>query len=349
MDESTKFQRPADYLYFCDMKIREIKLPEQPLLLAPMEDITDAPFRQLCKRFGADLVFSEFVSADALIRNVKTTLKKLHSHPDEHPYGIQLYGKEIEPMVEAARVATEWEPDLIDLNFGCPVRKVAMKGAGAGLLRDIPLLVRMTAEVVKATPLPVTVKTRLGWDDENKIIVELAEMLQDVGIAALTIHGRTRAQLYSGQADWSLIGEVKRNPRMHIPIIGNGDIDSALKAREAFDKYGVDAVMIGRAAIGRPWIFREIRHFLNSGTQLPAVTVGEQVDLLREYLRRVGLDTEEGRAVRSMRKFFAVALKGLPDFKETRVSLLRANTYAETEELLKAIVDRWGDYPAHSA
>ncbi|MFO7617101.1 MAG: tRNA dihydrouridine synthase DusB, partial [Bacteroidales bacterium] len=263
------------------MKIGNFSLPERPLVLAPMEDVTDAPFRQLCKRFGADLLFSEFVSADALIRNVKSTLKKLHSHPEERPYGIQLYGKEIGPMVEAARIATEWEPDLIDLNFGCPVRKVAMKGAGAGLLRDIPLLVQMTAEVVRATHLPVTVKTRLGWDEENKVIVDLAEMLQDVGIAALTIHGRTRAQLYTGQADWTLIGEVKRNPRMRIPIIGNGDVDSAAKAREAFDRYGVDAVMIGRAAIGRPWIFREARHFLDTGEILHVVTVREQVDLLR--------------------------------------------------------------------
>ncbi len=331
------------------MKIGPIQLPERPLVLAPMEDVTDPPFRLMCKRFGADLMFSEFVSSDALIRNVNSTLKKMEISPEERPYGIQLYGREIGPVVEAAAIAEEHGPDLIDLNFGCPVKKVAMKGAGAGLLRDIPLMIRMTSEVVKATRLPVTVKTRLGWDDSSKIIVELAERLQDTGIAALTIHGRTRAQMYTGEADWTLIGEVKSNPRMHIPIIGNGDIDSAIRAKEAFDRYGVDAVMIGRAAIARPAIFREARHYLDTGELLPPLTVREQAGLLRDHIALVTPGREEPRAVRSMRRFFAVCFKGLPDYKETRVRLLRAETFEEVESLISFIVDRWGEMPAYSS
>lgn len=331
------------------MKIGAIQLPERPLVLAPMEDVTDLPFRVMCKRFGADLMFSEFVSSDALIRSVNSTLKKMEISPEERPYGIQLYGREIGPVVEAARIAEEHGPDLIDLNFGCPVKKVAMKGAGAGLLRDIPLMIRMTSEVVKATRLPVTVKTRLGWDDNSKVIVELAERLQDTGIAALTIHGRTRAQMYTGEADWTLIGEVKNNPRMHIPIIGNGDIDSASRAKEAFDRYGVDAVMIGRAAIARPAIFREARHYLDTGELLPPLTVKEQAGLLRDHIALVSPGREEPRAVRSMRRFFAVCFKGLPDYKETRVSLLRAETFEEVESLITYIVNRWGEMPAYSS
>lgn len=314
-----------------------------------MEDVTDPPFRLMCKRFGADLMFSEFVSADALIRNVNSTVKKLHINPLEKPYGIQLYGREIEPMVEAAKIAEQAEPDLIDLNFGCPVKKVAMKGAGAGLLRDIPLMIRMTQEVVKATRLPVTVKTRLGWDDNSKVIVDLAERLQDTGIAAITIHGRTRAQMYTGNADWTLIGEVRNNPKMHIPVIGNGDIDNALKAKEAFDKYGVDAVMIGRAAIARPAIFREVRHYLDTGELMPPLSVREQAGYLREHIALVIPDREEGRAVRSMRRFFAVAFKGLPDFKETRIKLLQTDTFEGVYTLLDQIVERWGDLPAYSS
>lgn len=335
--------------YLCGMRIGTIVLPDRPLVLAPMEDVTDLPFRLICKRFGADLVFSEFVSSDALIRNVNKTIQKLEYHPEEHPYGIQLYGKEIAPVVESARIAEEYQPDLIDLNFGCPVKKVAMKGAGAGLLKDIPLMIRMTEEVVKATRLPVTVKTRLGWDDKTRVIVELAERLQDTGISALTIHGRTRAQMYTGEADWTLIGEVKNNPRMHIPIIGNGDIDSAQKAKEAFDRYGVDAVMIGRAAIARPAIFREARHYLDTGELLPPLTVREQAAHLREHIAMVTPGREEGRTVRSMRRFFAVCFKGLPGYKETRIKLLRAETFEEVNSIIDNIIARWGSLPAYSS
>jgi nifR3 family TIM-barrel protein len=312
-----------------------------------MEDVTDAPFRLLCKRFGVDLMFSEFVASEAVIRNVKSTLLKMEIHPTEHPYAIQLYGKDISAMVESAKIAEEYQPDLIDINFGCPVKKIAMKGAGAGMLRDVPLLIRMTEAVVKATQLPVTVKTRLGWDENSKIIVELAEQLQDVGIAALTIHGRTRAQMYQGEADWTLIGEVKNNPRMHIPIIGNGDIDSPVKAKQAFDRYGVDAVMIGRAAIGRPSLFREVRHYLDTGELLPPLSVAEQAMLVREHLAMSSDGRAEIRAVRSMRRFFAVSFKGLPDFREIRVKLLQAETFEDVNHLLDLIVERWGEMPAH--
>lgn len=331
------------------MKIGNIQLPRYPLILAPMEDVTDPPFRLLCKRFGADLMFSEFISSEALIRDVKKTLKKMEIHPSEHPYGIQLYGKVVESIVESVRIAEQYQPDLIDLNFGCPVKKVAMKGAGAGLLRDIPLMLRITTEAVKATKLPVTVKTRLGWDDQSKIIAGLAERLQDAGIAALTIHGRTRAQMYQGEADWTLIGEVKNNPKIRIPVIGNGDIDSPVKAKQAYDRYGVDGIMIGRAAIGRPWIFREIRHFLDTGEILPPVMVPEQTRLLREHLEMVKPGCEEGRVVRSMRKFFAVYYKGLPDFRDMRVRLLQAGTFEEVDALLEQIDARWGNYPAYSS
>jgi nifR3 family TIM-barrel protein len=314
-----------------------------------MEDITDAPFRLLCKRFGVDLMFSEFVASEAVIRKIGKTLQKMEIHPSEHPYGIQLYGKEISAMVESAKIAEQYQPDLIDLNFGCPVKKIAMKGAGAGMLRDIPQLIKMTAAVVQATRLPVTVKTRLGWDENSKIIVELAEQLQDVGISAITIHGRTRAQMYLGEADWTLIGEVKNNPRMKIPVIGNGDIDSPLKAKQAFDRYGVDAVMIGRAAIGRPWLFREIRHFLDTGESLPPQLVRDQVELVREHVAMSAVDREELRAVRSMRRFFAVYFKGLPDFRETRVKLLQAESFEAVSDLLDMIADRWGNLPAYSS
>ncbi len=331
------------------MRIGSVELGERPVILAPMEDVTDAPFRLLCKRYGVDLMFSEFVASEAVIRKIDKTLQKMEIHPLEHPYGIQLYGKEISSMVESAKIAEEYEPDLIDLNFGCPVKKIAMKGAGAGMLRDIPNLLKMTAEVVKATKLPVTVKTRLGWDDDSKIIVGLAEQLQDCGIAALTIHGRTRAQMYLGHADWTLIGEVKNNPRIHIPIIGNGDIDSPVKTKQAFDTYGVDAVMIGRAAIGRPWLFREVKHYLNTGELLPPVLVSEQTDLVREHLFMATAGRTEVRAVRSMRRFFSVYYKGLPDFRDTRVKLLQAETFEEVDRLLDHIMERWGHLPAYSS
>jgi tRNA-dihydrouridine synthase B len=347
--ESTKFQVRAYNPYFCGMKIGSVDLPERSLILAPMEDVTDGPYRLLCKRFGVDLMFSEFVASEAVIRKINKTLQKMEIHPSEHPYGIQLYGKEISSMVESAKIAERFEPDLIDLNFGCPVKKIAMKGAGAGMLRDIPQLLKMTAAVVKATKLPVTVKTRLGWDDSSKIIVQLAEQLQDTGIAALTIHGRTRAQMYLGESDWTLIGEVKQNQKIHIPVIGNGDIDSPVKAKLAFDRYGVDGVMIGRAAIGRPWIFRDIRHYLDTGELLPAVMVREQVQLVRDHIAMATADRAEIHAVRSMRRFFAVYFKGLPDFRETRVKLLQAESLEEVNLLLGLITERWGDFPAYSS
>ncbi|MEA1877898.1 MAG: tRNA dihydrouridine synthase DusB [Bacteroidota bacterium] len=325
------------------MKIGTLKLPDQPVMLAPMEDVTDTAFRYMCKKYGADLMFSEFVSSEALIRGVNKTLKKMEILPYEYPYGIQLYGKNITSMIRSARLTEEMNPDLIDINFGCPVKKVAMKGAGAGLLTEVPHMIKMTREIVRATSLPVTVKTRLGWDDNSKNIVEIAEMLQDTGIAALTIHGRTRAQMYRGEADWTLIGEVKNNPRIKIPIIGNGDIDSPVKAREAFDKYGVDAIMIGRATIGRPWLFREIKHYLQSGELLPPPTVSDQVDMIIEQLEK-GLERKDPvRGVIAMRRFFAVAFKGLRSFKETRIRLLQANELDKVMAILSEIRENWGD------
>lgn len=325
------------------MKIGTLKLPDQPVMLAPMEDVTDTAFRYMCKKYGADLMFSEFVSSEALIRGVNKTLKKMEILPYEHPYGIQLYGKNITSMIRSAHLTEEMNPDLIDINYGCPVKKVAMKGAGAGLLTEVPHMIKMTREIVRATSLPVTVKTRLGWDDNSKNIVEIAEMLQDTGIAALTIHGRTRAQMYRGEADWTLIGAVKNNPRIKIPIIGNGDIDSPIKAREAFDKYGVDAIMIGRATIGRPWLFREIKHYLQSGELLPPPTVSDQVDMIIEQLEK-GLERKEPvRGVIAMRRFFAVAFKGLRSFKETRIRLLQASELDKVMSILSEIRENWGD------
>jgi len=331
------------------MMIGGIHLREKPLVLAPMEDVTDPPFRHFCKRFGADLMFSEFVSSDALIRGVNKTMRKLEIDPDEHPYAIQLYGRNIASMVESARIAESYQPDFIDLNFGCPVKKVAFKGAGAGLLRDVPTMIKMTREIVRAVKLPVTVKTRLGWDEESKNIVDIAERLQDTGIRAISIHGRTRNQLYSGVADWTLIGEVRNNPRMCIPVIGNGDITNPHKAKEAFDRYGVDAVMIGRAAIGRPWLFRDIRHYLDTGELLPPPRVHEQVELIREHLKRVLRDRDERRAILSMRRFFAVSFKSLPDFKETRIRLLQAATLDEACAILDLIREKWGEQPVYSS
>ena len=255
------------------MKIADIELGDRPLFLAPMEDVTDPSFRYMCKRFGADVVYTEFISSDGLIRDAGKSLAKLRIAESERPVGIQLYGHLVEPMVEAARIAEAADPDIIDINFGCPVKKIAGRGAGSGMMRDVPLMVEMTRRIVEAVKKPVTVKTRLGWDEESKNIEEIALRLQDVGIAALTIHGRTRAQMYRGEADWTLIGKVKNNPAIRIPIIGNGDIDSGPKAREMFDRYGVDGVMIGRATYGRPWIFREVKHFLETGEVMPQPSV----------------------------------------------------------------------------
>jgi nifR3 family TIM-barrel protein len=326
------------------LKIGNINIKDYPLFLAPMEDITDPSFRMVCKINGADFMYTEFVSSDGLIRDGAKSIKKLEIYDFERPIGIQLYGHLIDAMVEAAYIAEEAEPELIDINFGCPVKKIANRGAGAGMLRNVPLMVEMTKAVVKAVNIPVTVKTRLGWDEENKNITEVAERLQDVGIQALTIHGRTRVQLYKGIADWTLIGAVKNNPRIKIPIIGNGDIDSPLKAREMFDRYGVDGIMIGRATVGRPWIFRDIRQYLDTGILLPEPTVKEKVDLALFHLEK-SLQYKEGyRSVFEMRRHFSNYFKGLPNFKETRLKLLTTLEVDEIKDILKEIGKKWGDF-----
>jgi tRNA-dihydrouridine synthase B len=309
-----------------------------------MEDITDPSFRFLCKRYGADFMYTEFISSDGLIRDGKKSVKKLDIYDFERPIGIQLYGHLTEAMVEAARIAEAANPELIDINFGCPVKKIANRGAGAGMLRNIPLMIGMTEAIVKSVRLPVTVKTRIGWDDENRNIVDTAERLQDAGISALTIHGRTRAQLYKGSADWTLIGEVKNNPRMKIPIIGNGDIDGPEKAREMFDRYGVDGIMIGRATVGRPWIFRNIRYFLDTGELLPEPSVTEKADLALLHLDK-SLEYKEGaRAIYEMRRHLSNYFKGLPDFKETRIKMLTSLDPDDIKEIINNIRTRWGDY-----
>ena len=331
------------------MKIGNITFEDRPLFLAPMEDVTDIGFRKLCKRFGASMVYTEFVSAEALVRSVKSTINKLTIADEERPVGIQIYGRDVPQMVEAAKIVeSEAHPDVIDLNFGCPVKKVAGKGAGAGMLQNIPLLLDITREVVKAVNTPVTVKTRLGWNQEQLIITELAEQLQDCGIQALTIHGRTRSQMYTGEADWTLIGEVKNNPRITIPIIGNGDITTPEQARQAFERYGVDAVMIGRATFGRPWIFKEIRDYLDGKPADTTFDINRKIDILKEQLdinlkhiaeeRGPEDPRNELRAILHTRRHLAASpiFKGIPDFRKTRIALLRAET---KEELLQILED----------
>jgi nifR3 family TIM-barrel protein len=309
-----------------------------------MEDITDPSFRNICKINGADFKYTEFISSDGLIRDGEKSVRKLDIYDFERPIGIQLYGHLIDAMVEAALIAEEAKPELIDINFGCPVRKIANRGAGAGMLQNIPLMIEMTSAIVKAVKLPVTVKTRLGWDDESKTIVTVAEQLQDKGISAITIHGRTRAQLYKGTADWTLIGEVKNNPRIKIPVIGNGDIDSPVKAREMFDRYGVDGIMIGRATVGRPWIFRDIRHYLETGELLPEPTVSEKTDLALLHLEK-SLEYKEGkRAIYEMRRHLSNYFKGLPHFRETRLKLLTTLEVEEIKSILAEIKENWGDF-----
>lgn len=327
------------------MKIGNIQFGDRPLLLAPMEDVTDIGFRRLCKRYGAAMVYTEFVSAEALVRSVKSTMNKLTISDDERPVGIQIYGRDVPQMVEAAKIVEEAGPDLIDLNFGCPVKKVAGKGAGAGMLQNIPLLLDITREVVKAVKVPVTVKTRLGWNSENLIITELAEQLQDCGIQALTIHGRTRAQMYTGQADWTLIGEVKRNPRIHIPIIGNGDITTPEEARQAFERYGVDAVMIGRATFGHPWMFKEIRDYLNGKEPDPELDFNRKLDILEEQLRINVERIDEYRGILHTRRHLAATpiFKGIPDFRQTRIAMLRASTVDELMAILEDCRKRLGN------
>ena len=326
------------------MKIGTIDLGERPVLLAPMEDVTDIAFRLMCKRFGADMVYTEFVSADALIRNVSKTQQKLNVSDEERPVAIQIYGKEVGPMVEAAQICEEAHPDVLDINFGCPVKKVAGKGAGAGMLRNIPLMLEITREVVKAVKLPVTVKTRLGWDADHRIIVELAEQLQDCGIAALSIHGRTRAQMYTGEADWTLIREVKQNPRMTIPIIGNGDVVTAEQCKQRFDETGVDGVMIGRGSIGRPWIFREVKHYLTTGELLPKEPFTWYLDILKQQVLQSVERLDERRGILHIRRHLAATslFKGISDFKQTRVAMLRAETVADLFRIMDEIPERFG-------
>jgi nifR3 family TIM-barrel protein len=359
------------------MKIGNIEFGPQPLFLAPMEDVTDIGFRKLCKKYGADMMYTEFVAAEAVIRNIRSTMEKIKIDDDERPVGIQIYGRDVESMVEAAKIVEQAHPDIIDINFGCPVKKVAGKGAGAGLLRNVPLMLDITREVVKAVNTPVTAKTRLGWDHDNMIITDLAEQLQDCGIQALTIHGRTRAQMYTGEADWSLIGEVKRNPRIHIPIIGNGDITTPEGARQAFERYGVDAVMIGRATFGRPWIFKEIKDELGNaqlgpdgesnsqftmhnsqlgpdgdaystspyhspsplgeGARGESLSLSDKIDILEEQLRINVERIDEYRGILHTRRHLAASpiFKGIPDFRQTRIAMLRAETTAELTDILE--------------
>lgn len=324
------------------MQVAGKEIGKKPLILAPMEDVTNPPFRKFCKKFGADWLYSEFVSADALVRSVHKTLRKLAIEESERPVTIQIYGRYIDSMVEAAKIVEEVQPDFIDLNFGCPVKRVAQKGAGAGLLRDIPLMVEMADKIVKAVRVPVTAKTRLGWDSEHILVGEIAERLQDVGIQALAIHGRTRAQMYSGEADWEPIARVKENPRICIPIIGNGDITDPLKAAAAFDKYGVDAVMIGRATIGHPWIFRQIRHYFQTGELLPDLSVNEQLEIIEEQVRLSIAWLDEIRGILHMRRHMAAMFKGLPHFRDLRIAMLQAATAGELQEVFEKIRDRSG-------
>ena len=320
------------------MKIGNIDLGERPVMLAPMEDVTDQSFRQICREQGADMVYTEFVSADALVRSINSTLRKLVISTTERPAAIQIYGRDVDSMVEAARIAQEAHPEVIDINFGCPVKKVAGKGAGAGMLRNIPLMLDITRAVVKAVDVPVTVKTRLGWDHNSKIIVELAEQLQDCGIQALSIHGRTRSQLYSGEADWTLIGEVKNNPRMTIPIIGNGDVTTPQRLVEYYDRYGVDGIMVGRASIGAPWIFGEMKHYMATG-EMPVITDAEKMALVRRQIEESIDRIDEYRGILHIRRHLAATplFKGIRDFRPTRIAMLQAATRSELLDILNHV------------
>jgi tRNA-dihydrouridine synthase B len=323
------------------VKIGNIALGDFPLLLAPMEDVSDPPFRAVCKDGGADLMYTEFISSEGLIRDAAKSRQKLDIFEYERPIGIQLFGGDIGNMVESAKIATEVNPDLIDINYGCPVKAVACRGAGAALLQDIPKMVKMTEEIVKCTNLPVTVKTRLGWDDATKNIVEVAERLQDIGIKALSVHGRTRVQMYKGEADWTLIGKIKENPRMHIPIFGNGDIDSPEKALTYKERYGVDGVMIGRAAIGYPWIFNEIKHFLKHGTKAAPPDVAERVRATQKHLEFSMRWKGDRLGIFEMRKHYTNYFKTIPDFKQYRMKLVEANTYEEVVNILNDVIEKY--------
>lgn len=325
------------------MKIAGKEVGERPLILAPMEDVTNPPFRKFCKQYGADWLYSEFVSADALVRSVNKSVKKLTIDEGERPVTIQIYGRFIDSMVEAAKIVEEVQPDFIDINFGCPVKRVAQKGAGAGLLRDIPLMIDMARQVVGAVKIPVTAKTRLGWDSDHIIIEDIAERLQDVGIQALAIHGRTRAQMYTGEASWEPIAKVKNNQRIKIPILGNGDITSPHKAKEAFDKYGVDGVMIGRATIGHPWIFRQIKHYFETGEILPDLSVAEQLEVIKEQILLSVDWLDEVRGLLHMRRHMAAMFKGLPHFRDLRIRMLQAPSVVQLWQIFDKIQQRYGD------
>ena len=332
------------------MKIANIEFPERPVFLAPMEDVTDIGFRLLCRQFGADMVYTEFISSDALIREIKKTKKKIHFSEEERPIGIQIYGSDPDTMVEAAKICEDANPDIIDINFGCPVRKIAGKGAGSGIMRTPDLMLEITEKVVKAVNKPVSVKTRLGWDDDSKIIVSLAEKLQDCGIVALTIHGRTRSQMYKGDADWSLIREVKNNHRMHIPIIGNGDVTTPEITKQRFDETGVDAIMIGRGSIGAPWIFEEIKHFLNTGVDMQMRPFMWYLDVLKQQVQGSIERLDEVRGILHMRRHLAATplFKGIPDFKPTRIAMLRANTLEELFAIMDEIPVKFEEYIENS-
>ena len=323
------------------MKIGDIQLGQRPVLLAPMEDVTDESFRLICKEQGADFTYTEFVSADALIRNIAATTRKLNIRPAERPAAIQIYGRDTQSMVEAARIEEQAQPDVIDINFGCPVKKVAGKGAGAGMLRDIPKMLEITSAVVKAVNIPVTVKTRTGWDADHRIIATLAEQLQDCGIKALTVHGRTRAQMYTGRADWEMIARVKEKPRLTIPLIGNGDITTGQEAREAFDRYGVDGVMVGRASIGAPWIFRSMKAAI-TGEDEPVITYAEQFAILRRQITESIERIDEYRGILHIRRHLAASplFKGIANFRDTRIAMLRASTYDELSAILNQVEEQ---------
>lgn len=331
------------------MKIGEIDLGDKPVLLAPMEDVTDASFRVVCKKFGADMVYTEFIPSDGLVRDAAKAIAKMKTSEEEAPIAIQIYGNNPEAMVEAAKMADNADQiagghgcDVIDINFGCPVSKIAGRGAGSGMMREPDKMVMITESIVNAVRKPVTVKTRLGWDENSKIIVELAERLQDVGIKALTIHGRTRCQMYKGEADWTLIGAVKNNPRMHIPIIGNGDINSAQKAKDAFDRFGVDGIMVGRASFGHPWIFREIKHFLATGEELQPMSVNDRVALAKWHLSLSVRQKGPVTGVLEMRRHLSCYFKGLPDFRDTRVKLVTEPSADELVKILDYVGEKWG-------
>ena len=324
--------------------IGPIQLPEFPLLLAPMEDVSDPPFRAVCKDNGADLMYSEFISSEGLIRDAMKSMKKLDFSEEERPFGIQIFGGDEDAMAMSARICEAVKPDLVDINFGCPVKKVVNKGAGAGVLKDIPLMVRLTEAVIKSTRLPVTIKTRLGWDDNTKNIEEVAERMQDIGVQAIAIHGRTRCQLYKGEADWTLIGKVKNNPRIKIPVFGNGDIDSPQKTKEYKERYGVDGIMIGRAAIGYPWIFREIKHYLATGEILPAPTLAERIEVCKKHLDHSIIWKGPVVGIHEMRRHYTNYLKGLPNIKDFRLRLVTLNTPEEIHDVLNEVSVHYQGY-----